>query len=95
VLAVAPRVICLDEPTAGVAQREAEAFGPLIKRSIKFADPPNGDGDVVLATARASLCVLGWSSSRSRAQACFRSTQRQPSASSSPRTPASRPRHDA
>jgi ABC-type branched-subunit amino acid transport system ATPase component len=32
VLAVAPRVICLDEPTAGVAQREAEAFGPLIKR---------------------------------------------------------------
>jgi len=32
VLAVGPRVICLDEPTAGVAQREAEAFGPLIKR---------------------------------------------------------------
>jgi ABC-type branched-subunit amino acid transport system ATPase component/ABC-type branched-subunit amino acid transport system permease subunit len=32
VLAVAPRVICLDEPTAGVAQREAEAFGPLITR---------------------------------------------------------------
>jgi ABC-type branched-subunit amino acid transport system ATPase component/ABC-type branched-subunit amino acid transport system permease subunit len=32
VLAVAPRVICLDEPTAGVAQREAEAFGPLIVR---------------------------------------------------------------
>jgi ABC-type branched-subunit amino acid transport system ATPase component len=29
---VAPRVICLDEPTAGVAQRETEAFGPLIKR---------------------------------------------------------------
>src|SRR5262245_29033216 len=32
ILAVAPRVICLDEPTAGVAQREAEAFGPLILR---------------------------------------------------------------
>ena len=32
VLAVAPRVICLDEPTSGVAQREAEAFGPLILR---------------------------------------------------------------
>ena len=32
VLGVAPTVICLDEPTAGVAQREAEAFGPLIKR---------------------------------------------------------------
>ena len=24
-------VLCLDEPTAGLAQREAEAFGPLIK----------------------------------------------------------------
>jgi len=23
-------MLCLDEPTAGVAQREAEAFGPLI-----------------------------------------------------------------
>jgi ABC-type branched-subunit amino acid transport system ATPase component/ABC-type branched-subunit amino acid transport system permease subunit len=32
VLAVGPRVLCLDEPTAGVAQREAEAFGPLITR---------------------------------------------------------------
>jgi ABC-type branched-subunit amino acid transport system permease subunit/ABC-type branched-subunit amino acid transport system ATPase component len=25
-------VLCLDEPTAGIAQREAEAFGPLIER---------------------------------------------------------------
>src|SRR5207237_3319813 len=32
VLAVAPRVLCLDEPTAGVAQRQAEPFGPLAKR---------------------------------------------------------------
>ncbi len=31
-LALEPRVICLDEPTAGVAQRETEAFGPLITR---------------------------------------------------------------
>jgi ABC-type branched-subunit amino acid transport system ATPase component/ABC-type branched-subunit amino acid transport system permease subunit len=31
-LAAAPTVICLDEPTAGVAQRETEAFGPLMKR---------------------------------------------------------------
>jgi ABC-type branched-subunit amino acid transport system ATPase component/ABC-type branched-subunit amino acid transport system permease subunit len=38
VLAVAPRVICLDEPTAGVAQREAEAFGPLITRVQKELD---------------------------------------------------------
>ena len=38
VLAVAPRVICLDEPTAGVAQREAEAFGPLILRIRRELD---------------------------------------------------------
>ena len=29
-LALEPRMICLDEPTAGVAQRETEAFAPLI-----------------------------------------------------------------
>ncbi|MYJ37124.1 MAG: ATP-binding cassette domain-containing protein [Acidimicrobiaceae bacterium] len=31
-LAVHARVLLLDEPTGGVAQREAEAFGPLIKQ---------------------------------------------------------------
>jgi len=30
--------VCLDEPTAGVAQREAEAFGPLIKRIQRELD---------------------------------------------------------
>ncbi|MEM9517760.1 MAG: branched-chain amino acid ABC transporter permease/ATP-binding protein [Actinomycetota bacterium] len=30
-LAVGAKVLCLDEPTAGVAQRETEAFGPLIQ----------------------------------------------------------------
>jgi ABC-type branched-subunit amino acid transport system ATPase component len=30
-LALEARVLCLDEPTAGVAQRETEAFAPLIK----------------------------------------------------------------
>jgi ABC-type branched-subunit amino acid transport system ATPase component/ABC-type branched-subunit amino acid transport system permease subunit len=29
-LALNARVLCLDEPTAGLAQRESEAFGPLI-----------------------------------------------------------------
>lgn len=31
-LAMTPSVLLLDEPTAGVAQREAEVFGPLIQR---------------------------------------------------------------
>ncbi|MEY2461327.1 MAG: hypothetical protein QOG30_3157, partial [Acidimicrobiaceae bacterium] len=31
-LAQSPTLLLLDEPTAGVAQRETEAFGPLIKR---------------------------------------------------------------
>lgn len=30
-LALDARLLCLDEPTAGVAQRETEAFGPLIR----------------------------------------------------------------
>ena len=29
-LALDARVLCLDEPTAGLAQRETEAFGPVI-----------------------------------------------------------------
>jgi ABC-type branched-subunit amino acid transport system ATPase component/ABC-type branched-subunit amino acid transport system permease subunit len=31
-VAAGPKLILLDEPTAGVAQREAEAFGPLMRR---------------------------------------------------------------
>jgi ABC-type branched-subunit amino acid transport system ATPase component/ABC-type branched-subunit amino acid transport system permease subunit len=31
-LATDARMLCLDEPTAGIAQREAEAFGPLLVR---------------------------------------------------------------
>ena len=38
VLAVGPSVLCFDEPTAGVAQREAEAFGPMIKRIQRELD---------------------------------------------------------
>ena len=32
ILAQRPKLLLLDEPTAGLAQRETEAFGPLIKR---------------------------------------------------------------
>jgi ABC-type branched-subunit amino acid transport system permease subunit/ABC-type branched-subunit amino acid transport system ATPase component len=31
-MAVEARLLCLDEPTAGIAQRESEAFGPLLLR---------------------------------------------------------------
>jgi len=31
-VATSPRLLLLDEPTAGVAQRDAEAFGPLLRR---------------------------------------------------------------
>ena len=29
-IALGPEVLCLDEPTAGIAQRESEAMGPLL-----------------------------------------------------------------
>jgi ABC-type branched-subunit amino acid transport system ATPase component len=32
VVSAGPRLLLLDEPTAGIAQREAEAFGPLLRR---------------------------------------------------------------
>ncbi len=37
-VAQAPRLMLLDEPTAGVAQRETEAFGPLLQRIQRELD---------------------------------------------------------
>jgi ABC-type branched-subunit amino acid transport system ATPase component len=38
VIAARPRLLLLDEPTAGIAQREAEAFGPLLRRLHELTD---------------------------------------------------------
>ncbi len=37
-LALDARVLCLDEPTAGIAQRETEAFGPLLREIRRERD---------------------------------------------------------
>jgi ABC-type branched-subunit amino acid transport system ATPase component len=37
-VALDAKVLCLDEPTAGVAQRESEAFGPLLLAIRKELD---------------------------------------------------------
>lgn len=61
VCAVAPRVLCLDEPTAGVAQREAEAFVPLIRRIRDELDATlvivEHDLPLVLALADRVVCL--------------------------------------
>ena len=38
VVLASPRLLLLDEPTAGIAQREAEAFIPLLRRIAELAD---------------------------------------------------------
>lgn len=38
ILLARPRLLLLDEPTAGIAQREAEAFVPLLRRLHELAD---------------------------------------------------------
>src|SRR3954447_9108876 len=55
IAAARPRLLLLDEPTAGIAQREAEAFGPLLRRlhELTGATIILVEHDVPLA---ASLC---------------------------------------
>jgi ABC-type branched-subunit amino acid transport system ATPase component len=38
IVLASPRLLLLDEPTAGIAQREAEAFAPLLRRLREVAD---------------------------------------------------------
>ena len=38
IITARPRLLLLDEPTAGIAQREAEAFGPLLRRLHELTD---------------------------------------------------------
>ena len=69
-LAVAPRVICLDEPTAGVAQREAEAFGPLILRVQQELDATlvvvEHDLPLILSISSRVYCLEAGSRDRPR-----------------------------
>jgi branched-chain amino acid transport system ATP-binding protein len=38
VVAVSPKVLLLDEPSSGIAQRETEALGPLLRRLRDYLD---------------------------------------------------------
>jgi ABC-type branched-subunit amino acid transport system ATPase component len=38
VVAVRPRLLLLDEPSSGIAQKETEALGPLLKRLAEYLD---------------------------------------------------------
>ena len=79
VLAVAPRVLCLDEPTAGVAQREAEAFGPLILRVQQELDATlvvvEHDLPLILSISTRIYCL---EAGRVIARRCARRHPRQP-----------------
>ena len=40
VVAVRPRLLLLDEPASGIAQKETEALGPLLRRLARTSTPP-------------------------------------------------------
>jgi ABC-type branched-subunit amino acid transport system ATPase component len=60
IIAAAPRLLLLDEPTAGIAQREAEAFGPLLRRLHDLTGATIGivEHDVPLVVGLADRLVV-------------------------------------
>ena len=60
IILAAPRLLLLDEPTAGIAQREAEAFIPLLRRmhEVTGATILLVEHDVPLVFALASTVVV-------------------------------------
>jgi ABC-type branched-subunit amino acid transport system ATPase component/MFS family permease len=60
IAAAKPRLLMLDEPTAGIAQREAEAFGPLLKKlqQVTGATIIIVEHDVPLAAALCDRLVV-------------------------------------
>ena len=59
-LALDARVLCLDEPTAGLAQRETEAFGPLIgdpPRARRLDDLIEHDMPLIMAISDRVYCL--------------------------------------
>ena len=52
ILAQDPKVVLLDEPSAGVAQRETEALGPLLSRSPTWAAPSCSSSTTCRSSAR-------------------------------------------
>ena len=68
-------MLCLDEPTAGLAQREAEAFGPLILEIRRELDASllviEHDMAVVMTISDRVYCLeTGRSSARARPPRC-------------------------
>jgi ABC-type branched-subunit amino acid transport system permease subunit/ABC-type branched-subunit amino acid transport system ATPase component len=64
-MASGARVLCLDEPTAGIAQRETEAFGPLVLRIREELDASmlviEHDMPLVLGISDRVYCLEGGS----------------------------------
>ncbi|MEX2268627.1 MAG: ATP-binding cassette domain-containing protein [Acidimicrobiia bacterium] len=60
IVLAAPRLLLLDEPTAGIAQREAEAFAPLLRRihEVTGATIVLVEHDVPLVFSLASQVVV-------------------------------------